>query len=369
MGLKDKGEKKNKKPRDLDTQASAGLSEGDDSAGAVDIVLNEPDTPEEAAPAAPAYPVPEAPGRRRRRWPIVLIVVAALALLLILPRLLGFRRASSDTGGYETYTVSHGDMTVTLSGSGTLEPADEYTIKPLVSGDILSAPFEEGDFVAKDEVLYTVDSADVKGSIEQAENNLADAERSYSHALEAREDLNLKAGGGGLVTEISVEIGDAVTAGQPLLTVRNSETMTFTALFQRDFAEGIRVGDSADVTLSDTFETYGGTVTDVSPIDTVLTGSVIAREITVEVENPGAFTTSQTPYATINGISNISSSTFAYKYEGTVTAAMAGIVDDLLVVVGTRVTKGQTVVVLHSDTIQQQVETAQSAVRDASGPQ
>jgi hypothetical protein len=50
MGLKDKGEKKNKKPRDLDTQASAGLSEGDDSAGAVDIVLNEPDTPEEAAP-------------------------------------------------------------------------------------------------------------------------------------------------------------------------------------------------------------------------------------------------------------------------------------------------------------------------------
>ncbi len=141
--------------------------------------------------------------------------------------------------------------------------------------------------------------------------------------------------------------------------------MTFTALFQRDFAEDIRVGDSADVTLSDTFETYGGTVTDVSPIDTVLTGSVIAREITVEVENPGAFTTLQTPYATINGISNISSSTFAYKYEGTVTATMAGIVDDLRAVVGTRVTKGQTVVVLHSDTIQQQLETAQSAVRDA----
>jgi HlyD family secretion protein len=383
MGSKDKDEKKKKKKKlkSFDAEASAGLSGGDDIDRAGDIVRDEPDIPGTPTPEAPGEPTheapqapaheapvyltPETPRRKRRRWPIVLIVVVVLALLLVLPRLLGLRRAASDNSGYETYTLTRGDMTVTLSGSGTLSPADEYTIRPLISGDILSAPFEEGDIVSKNEVLYTVDSADVRGSIEQAENNLADAERSYKRALETRDDLNMKAGGGGLVTEMNVEIGDTVTAGQPLATVINSETMTFTALFQKDFAEGIHVGDSADVTLSDTFETYSGTVTDVSPVDTVLTGSVIAREITVEVENPGAFTPSQTPYATINGVSNISSSAFAYKYEGTVSATMAGIVDDVRAVEGTRVTKGQTVVVLHSDTIQQQFETAQSAVRDA----
>ena len=365
MGSKKKDEnkkKKKKKPVDFDVETAELPGEDYFSQKTPESV---PESPGEPAPAAPVYLTPEEPKRRRRKWPIVLIVLAVLALLLLLPRLLGVRRTAADNSGYEAYTVSHSDITVTLSGSGTLQPADEYTIRPLISGDILSAPFEEGDIVSEDDVLYTIDSSDVASSIQQAENNLADANRSYNHALEARDDLNMNAGGSGVVTELNVQIGDTVTAGQTLATVRNSDSMTFTALFQRDIAEEIAVGEHIDVTLSDTFETFAGTVTEISSIDTVLSGSIIAREITVEVDNPGAFSPSQTPYATVNGSSCISSSTFAYKYEGIVTATTSGIVDDIPVLEGSHVTKGQTIAVLHSDTVIQQIENAQSAVRDA----
>ncbi len=361
MGSKDKdAKKKKKKPKDYDAEIA--MMPGEDKYEST--ASETPETP--ASQDAPPDFAPEAPKRRRRRkWPIILIVLAVLAALFILPRFFGFNRTASDTGRYEAYTVSRGDITVTLSGSGTLQPADEYTIRPLVSGDILEAPFEEGDIVQKDDMLYTVDSSDVASSIEQAENNLSDAQTNYNHALEARDDLNMTSGGSGTVAEISVQIGDTVAAGQTLATVRDSDVMTFTALFQREFAEKLHTGDSIDVTLSETFETFTGTVTEIDAVDTVLPGSIIARAVTVEVPNPGAFSTSQTPYATVDGTSSISCSAFSYKYEGPVTATVSGIVDDIPELEGSRVTRGQTIVVLHSDTVQQQIENAQSTVRDA----
>ncbi len=372
MGSTDKEEKKKKKksrkPQEFDVETGE-LGGGDESDSGTPAETGFAPSPEadqatESEPAPPHF-APEEPRRKRRRWPIVLIIVLVLAALLIGPRLLGFRHTAADTSGYDMYTIERGDITVTLSGSGTLEPADAYTLRPLVSGDILSAPFEEGDNVQKDTVLYKVDSSDVANSIEQAENTLADAQRSYSHAVEGREDLKMKSGGSGVVVDLNVKIGDTVTTGQTLATVRDSEYMTFTAMFQKSITEEMAVGDSIDVNLSETFENFTGTVTDVSPFDTVLTGSIVAREITIEVKNPGAFMTTQHPGATYNGAADISSTNFAYKYEGVVTATLSGIVDDVPVVVGTSVNKNQTIAMLHSDSVEQQIENAASAVRDA----
>ena len=370
MGLKDKDEKKTKKkkirkPAQFDAE-TAQLDSAEDISPETTETASAPSESETAPAPEPLLYVPEEPKRKRRKWPIVLIIILViLAIFVILPRILGFNRIVTESSGYETHTVTRGNMTVTLSGSGTLQPADKYTITPLLSGEIISAPFEEGDIVEKDDVLYTVDSSDVASSIQQAENSLEDAQRNYDNAVAQREDLNMTAGGTGTVIALDVQIGDTVTTGQTLATIRNAETMTFTALYQCTIAEQIHNGDDAVVSLSETFETYPGTVTDVSPVDTVLSGGIIAREVTIEIENPGALSTSYTPGATISGNTSITSSNLEYKYEGAVTATMTGIIDALPVQVGSTVTKGQTIAVLHSDTIEQQIESAQSTVRDA----
>ena len=51
------------------------------------------------------------------------------------------------------------DITKSLTGSGTLEPADSYTVNTLVSGEVLSDTFEEGDQVEEGQLLYTLDSS------------------------------------------------------------------------------------------------------------------------------------------------------------------------------------------------------------------
>lgn len=321
-----------------------------------------PDTP--AAPPPGGLPKPAK--KRGRRWLVVAIIaVVVVAVILMLPRLVGGRQNVYTPGVQATHTVARGDLTVTLSGSGTLQPADSYTITSLISGDILTAPFEEGDIVEKDAVLYTVDSSDVTGSIEQAQNAVEQRQIAYEQALKDQENLKLKAGGDGIVAGLDVKVGDEVTAGQTVGVVRDTSTMVLKVMFQRDFAKSLSVGQSAVVYTDNDYEQYAGTITKISAIDTVVYDNVIGREVTIEVKNPGAFVQSQTANAVINGLSGLVNGELDYKFEGYLTAPANGTVQKIAAAEGTRVTKNQVVVVLSSDSVAAQVQQAKNALEDA----
>ena len=73
------------------------------------------------------------------------------------------------SSSYLVSTVTRQDLTVSVSGTATLQPADSYNVTTLLSGDIVSAPFEEGDLVTKDTLLYTMDSSDAQDSMDRAQ--------------------------------------------------------------------------------------------------------------------------------------------------------------------------------------------------------
>jgi HlyD family secretion protein len=159
--------------------------------------------------------------------------------------------------------------------------------------------------------------------------------------------------------------GDTVQAGQVIAAIRDSDTMSIKVLFQKGAAENIYVGESADVSLAGTFETYVGTVTNVSTVDQVLDGYIVAREVTVDLANPGALSPLASGYVTIGGINSMQNGTFEYKYQGNVMATSAGTVSKVNVTEGSRVTKGQVIAVLQNDSIDQQIQNARSTVENA----
>jgi HlyD family secretion protein len=304
--------------------------------------------------------------KRRKRWPFILITaVVVAAVILILPRFLGIQKNTVVSGPYTTHTAALDDITVTLNGSGTLQPADSYTITSLLSGEILSAPFEEGDIVEKDAVLYHVDSSDVEGSVEQSQNALEQAQDAYSQALKQLEDLKLKAGGAGMVTAMNVKAGDTVTAGQSVATVSSTDVLTLKILFQRDIAKSFKIGVKANVYSRLSTEIFEGVVTEVGTVDIIPYDNVIAREVTIEVKNPGTFTEAQTVYVNVAGESGIQGGTLNYKYKAEIIAPFGGEVQTVAVALGDRVTKDQIVVVLQSDTLEDQVKRASNALEDA----
>ncbi|NLA85706.1 MAG: HlyD family efflux transporter periplasmic adaptor subunit [Clostridiales bacterium] len=303
--------------------------------------------------------------KSRRVWLAGISVLAALAAALIAGRVMYLHRSAANTTAYTPYTVRRGDITLTLNASGSLQPAETSRLTSLISGKILSAPFKEGDVVQKDQVLYVIDSSEIDNSISQAEHSLQVSQTRLSSALSQLENLKLKAGGTGTVIEMSVQKGDIVQPGQAVAVIRESDTMLIRVLFQKTAAESVSPGESAVVTLGGTTESYNGSVTNVSTVNQVLPGNVIAREITVEVANPGAFSPQLTAYVTIRGLNSLQNGTFDYKYLGSVPATGEGTVIKINVSEGNRVAKGQVITVVQSDSVDQQIQSARSAVESA----
>ena len=311
-----------------------------------------------AASGAASKLLSKLPGRgdkkpgKKRRWKkfavagVALVVAAGVGWQMLSP---GQSSAAAATS-YTTAEVTRMDVSSSITGSGTLEAADSYSVTTLIEGSILTADFEEGDEVEEGTILYTIDSSDASNSLEQAEISLNQAQRSYNNQLESQEDLTITAPvAGHQVYSIDVEVGDDVTAGETVATIRDSQTMSLEVSFPADDASSFYVGQSATVTLDSTFETLTGTISKISGTDTVLTGNVIVRTVTIDVSNPGGLSTEQTASAAVGTATSTASGTFTYKEEETVTAQVSGEVSSIRVSEGDQVSSGQTLIVLTSD--------------------
>ena len=122
------------------------------------------------------------PKKKKGRWKKrAVALVLALALAggcgwWYLSRQSGAAQAE-DASIYTEVSVERRDITSTITGSGTLEAANTYSVTSLVEGTILTAGFEEGDEVEEGTVLYTIDSSDAESSLEQAQISVDQAQR------------------------------------------------------------------------------------------------------------------------------------------------------------------------------------------------
>lgn len=293
---------------------------------------------------------------------VCVIVVAGIAVWKLLPF---DRKAAKTNVTYTAATVQKRDVSVTLSGSGTLAAASSYGVTSLVSGEVKSANFEKGDTVQEGDVLYQIDPSDAESSIESAELNVQKSELSYENAAKALANLNVSAPASGTITELDVKVGDNVQNGGKIGVVRNSAVMSLKVPFNSADAASIRIGDAATVTLDSTFETLSGTVTKVASNEQVLTGNMLVRYVTIDVSNPGGITDTTTGSAEIGGIACNSNATFAYKSSENITAKASGTVKSVLADEGDRVSSGQTVITLDSSDAEQQVSNAKLSLEDA----
>ena len=300
-----------------------------------------------------------------RRRVVIPVLACALAAAVALRFLGGGQPASAAGLTYTTAPVERRDITAQITGSGSLEAANSYSVTSLAEGNILTADFEEGDQVEEGTVLYTIDASNLSGTLEQAQISLNQARRSYDSRLKDLEKLSVTAPKAGRVLSLEVEAGDDVSAGQTVAALRNSDVMTLEVPFLSDEAAGFRVGQSASVTLESTFETLEGTVSKVDRMDTVLEGGMMVRYVTVEVSNPGALTPSQTGSVTVDGCASAGSAPFAYAAEENITAEVSGQVASIQAQEGSWVDQGGVILTLTSDSVEDSLQSAADSLRNA----
>lgn len=344
--------------------------------------------PEAATEQAERAPAPVRKKRRNRKRfiiPAVAVVLAGAIVFVLLTRNGGGPAAAASQ--YQTYTVERRNLTSALSGSGTLQPADSYTVTGLVSGEILEASFEEGDVIQKGAVLYRIDPKNAEQGIKTAEENvesaqqaLEKAEKSYKDLLSDKSDhdkdraderakLTLSSKESGQITKLYVAAGDTVNAGAVVADVLDSATMLLTVPFLRDDAAALYAGQSAEVTISTTGEVLYGKIDEVSSVNKVSGRGVPVRDVVIAVSNAGGLSDGTRATAEAGGAACHEEGGFTYRTNASIKASKGGEIEALHVREGDRVSEGQLILKLTEgdDAVDydKQLENARDAITDA----
>ena len=263
---------------------------------------------------------------------------------------------------YVQITPEKRDLSNSLSGTGTLNPANTYNVKSLVAGKVLTSTIEEGDIVEEDTVLYTIDSSDATTKAEQASITLQQAQRSYDKTVDRQ---YVRAEVAGVVSTLKVAKGDEVTSGQEVAVIRDSSKMVLQLEFPAADAATFSVGQSAEVTLDGTFETLSGTIIAVTGTDALSTGNLLTRTVTIAVRNAGGLTTAQAATASVNGVNCIAAKCFEYQAERTLTTLAAGTVTAINVPEGGAVNKDDIVLQISGEELTETIQSAAETLRSA----
>lgn len=297
--------------------------------------------------------------RTHKKRCIAAVVAVAVLAVVVIPR--KSRSASADLA-YTQEKLGRRDIVNVYDGSGTINAADSYTVKSLVTGTVLTADFELGDTIQKGDVLYVIDSSDVEGDLESAQLSVSQAQRSYDDAADAR---NVRTKIGGEVSSFAVAAGDAVQAGQTVATVRDTSVMLLAVDFPAAEAQSFAVGQAAQVMPDTTFEVLNGTIRSVSGADPSGDASLMTCTVTIAVPNAGSLTTAQAAVAQVNGVSSLNSAHFTYQREETVVATASGTVSELCVKEGSTVRQDDVILRITGKDLDKQAQNAADNLRSA----
>ncbi len=304
----------------------------------------------------------KAASKKKKIIIILTIIVAVIAVLLGIR--FGRSKAAMAPQGIEA-TVEKQNITSSITGSAVVNPKDQYSITALVSGDVISANFEQGDVVAEGDVLYEIDASDAQTTIENSDISYERSQMEYDKALENYNDLTVRSDISGVIKTLYVKKGDSVNAGAKIADVYDDSSLILTLTFNDADASTFYVGQQATVRVSSNGETLPGTVTSVNSQGYAAEGNTLVRTVKIKVLNPGVLMNTETATAEVGGFACTNSGTFEYISEKSITAGASGEIDALYVSQGSRVVNGSKLVHIDSDTVEDNLKSSELSLRSA----
>jgi len=98
-------------------------------------------------------------------WVVIVIVVAGAGWWYVS----GSEESSANTDAFmRTAVAEKGDLVVSISASGRIDPIEQVEVKSKASGEIITLPIEVGDIVNKGDLIARLDSTTVQNEFDQA---------------------------------------------------------------------------------------------------------------------------------------------------------------------------------------------------------
>jgi HlyD family secretion protein len=151
---------------------------------------------------------------RWAKWALLALVIIAVTVFLL-------ARGDGKNARYVTQEVTSGDMTVTVTATGNLEPRNQVDIGSELSGMLRTVNVDVNDEVKAGEVLAELDTTRLNAQVLQAQSSLASAQarvlQSEATMKEARANharlLKVRElSGGKLPSQQDLDVGESAVA-------------------------------------------------------------------------------------------------------------------------------------------------------------
>lgn len=307
--------------------------------------------------------------KRFRKLPkkhkVLLFLVLLVATISVFVGIKAGMKSTEVISEITEVTVQKQDITSSVTGSAVVKPKDEYSITALVSGDVLSANFEQGDVVEEGDILYEIDASDAQTTIENSNISYERSQMEYNKALDNYINLTVRANSTGVVKTLYVKQGDSVNSGSKIADIYDDSYLTLTLTFNDADAENFYVGQHAIVKISSNGETLNGSVINVNSKGYASSNNALVRTVKIKVENPGVLTNNETATATVDGFTSNSTGKFEYISEKTVTAESSGNIEEVYVTEGSRVVNSSKLVYIDSTSVSDNLKSSELSLKSS----
>lgn len=327
--------------------------------------------------------------------------VLAVTALIVVPKL---GHKESNDAEYEMVKAEKRDIIRTVDGSSVLAANDTYNVTALVTGEILSDTFSEGDIVKKDQPLYRIDSEDAQRTVDNAKNALTKANQALADAVKKRTntitansnskkstqnavakalenvetakrslesaqndsaDLFVKANASGVISNMNLREGDQIHTTSVFCNIFDTKILEAKIPFNSSETDMIHVGSPADIKLAASGEAIWGEVESVSDAEIASASNAIVRYVTVKMDNPGGLKAGDQVSAIINGIACVDIAQLEYHKISDITPYVDGKIKSVNVDNYDYVTEGQVIAVIESYDIEKNVKDAQASLNNS----
>ncbi len=270
------------------------------------------------------------------------------------------------SSAYLTTQVTQRELRVSVSSTGTVTPIDSFNVSSLTTGDILSAPFEEGDMVTKGQVLFEFDSSTAVNSIQQAQLSYERAVLAYEQTVDG---LLCRANAVGVVQEVLVKEGETVSAGTVIAYVSDTTETKVTIPFHSSQIQDFAVGMVATVIVQQNNEQLSGVITDIDLNEEVGLGNTLLHQVEITLDSKRSFATDAEFTAMVNSggesVYSAGYGTFLQSAVYNLTATGSGDVAELYLQKGDWVKHGDAVLLLGGKTSEYSLSNAQNSIDSA----
>ena len=301
--------------------------------------------------------------KKAKKWMKIAAAAAVIAALAAGCMARASKKANAYLGGsYLVAQATRQDLTLSVTGTATLKPADSYNVTTLISGEIENAPFELGDLVNKGDLLFALNSSDAQNNVDRAEISVAQAKMAYQQAKEA---LNPVASISGTIQELYVHNGDSVNAGAQIAKITSSMDLSIDFLFPYASPTDFYVGQAATVYIGNYDAPVSGTVDSVSNSTSITSNGLSAVSVRVKLANPGAVSDSFTASARIGNYASYGQTPINLGGATIVYAGASGTIQGLNKLAGSTVKQGEPLCTVESADARNRVENARLSLQNA----